>query len=102
MSLSPNWHSFNKKNYPYVLDLSFVRKLKILMVHIGEIKVKIQAKFLYITEDNKRGIYLLLVMLIHHSKHSVIAVCLVSALLRILKKRYSQSKGHSEIDRENN
>lgn len=82
--------------------MSFVRKLKILMVHIGEIKVKMQAKFLCITEDNKRGIYLLLVMLIHHSKHGVIAFCLVSALLHILKKRYSQSKGHLEIDRENN
>lgn len=97
-SLAPNWH----KNNPYVLNLSFVRKLKILMVHIGEIKVKIQAKSLCTTEDNKRGIYLLLVMLIHHSKHCVIAFCLVSAFLHILKKRYRQSKGHLEIDRENN
>lgn len=97
-SLAPNWH----KKYPYVLNLSFVRKLKILMVHIGEIKVKIQAKSLCTTEDNKRGIYLLLVMLIHHSKHCVIAFCLVSAFLHILKKRYRQSKGHLEIDRENN
>lgn len=97
-SLAPNWH----KNYPYVLNLSFVRKLKILMVHIVEIKVKIQAKSLCTTEDNKRGIYLLLVMLIHHSKHCVIAFCLVSAFLHILKKRYRQSKGHLEIDRENN
>lgn len=30
------------------------------MVYIGEIKVKIQAKFLCITEDNKKEVYLLL------------------------------------------
>lgn len=72
------------------------------MVDIGEKRVKIQAKFLCITEDKKGGIYLLLFMLIHHSKQGVIAFCLVSSFLRILKKRYSQSKGHLEIDKENN
>ena len=41
-------------------------------------------------------------MLINHSKQGVIVFCLVSSFLHILKKRYSQSKGHLEIDKENN
>lgn len=41
-------------------------------------------------------------MLILHSKQGVIAFYLDSSFLCVLKKRYSQSKGHLEMDKESN